>query len=234
MSSEGSRQARAETAICARLSHRAHTRTLNPPHASGLLLCDVRTTPFLCLRCLSHAAEVQQQESWCVRCSSALRALFGVVAANMCKACRARWSRRRHPARREHDGGLRGRAVRGALQQRGGRPPYISPLQAYTKYYKGASGLGSVASAAVCASRGSMRDALGAGFWVIAHSGFVLILGALHPPRPRWVRETLSRMGMSANPIKPFVSCNHSTYPSYEVLEKAEAEGKGKGSATEA
>jgi len=102
VSSGGSRQARAETAVCARLSHRARTRTLNPPHASGLLLFDVRTTQFLCLTCLSHAAEVQQPESWCVRCSSYSRALFGVVAVDMWTACRARWSRRRHPARRQH------------------------------------------------------------------------------------------------------------------------------------
>jgi hypothetical protein len=105
-----------------------------------------------------------------------------------------------------------------------------------TNCYKGAGGLGSVASAAVCASRGSTRDARGAGFWVIACCGFVLIPGALHPPHPRWARETLSRIGMSANPSKPFASCDHSTDSSYEVLEKAEAEGKdtSKGSATQA
>jgi hypothetical protein len=50
---------------------------------------------------------------------------------------------------------------------------------------------------------GFIRTSLisGVGFWVIAYCEFVLIPGALHPPRPRWAREILSRMGLSANPI---------------------------------
>jgi len=158
VSSGGSRQARAETAVCARLSHRAHTRTLNPLtplvsyfFTSGLLV----SLP----RCLSHAGEVQQRESWCVRCSSSLRALFGVVAADMWKACRARWSRRRHPARREQRWWASRTCCPGSSATTWSQGPlHQSVTSIHTYYYTGAGGLGPVASAAVCASHDSTRE----------------------------------------------------------------------------